>query len=295
MTRDAGHDTGIMSAPAPALKFPGRIGLGTWKMGAARAAQASEIAAVSHALATGYRLIDTAEMYGDGGAEKIIGTALQGFGVARRPELFIVSKVLPGNASRAGTIRACEASIARMGCDYLDLFLLHWRGAQPFRETLRAFQDLRQRGLVRHFGVSNFDVDDLSVWLETERALGIEPGMACNQLFYCLEARAIDFSQLAWQRKQRIQTMAYSPLGQGSLARHPTLQQIGRARGISAAQVALAWAIREPDVVAIPKSVHPARIEENLAAAQVQLSAAELTMLDRSFPPPRSRQTLPTT
>jgi len=277
------------------MKFPGRIGLGTWRMGESRSARARETAAVSHALASGYRLIDTAEMYADGGAERIIGEALRGFGLARRQELFIVSKVLPGNASRAGTIRACEASIARMGCEYLDLYLLHWRGAQPFRETLRAFQELRERGLVRHLGVSNFDLEDLAEWLEAERALGIEPGIRCNQLFYCLEARAIDFDQLPWQRQHQIQTMAYSPLGQGALADHPLLRKIAEARGVSAAQVALAWSIRDPDVVAIPKSVRPRRIEENLAATQVVLSAAELSLLDGAFPPPRSRQPLPTT
>ena len=183
-----------MTAPAPKLKFPGRIGLGTWKMGASRAERAREIAAVSHALATGYRLLDTAEMYGDGGAESIIGSALKDFGATRRQQLFIVSKVLPNHASRAGTIAACEASIARLGCDYLDLYLLHWRGSQPFRETLRGFELLRERGLIRQFGVSNFDLDDLAEWLEAEQALGLGSGIPCNQLYYCLETRAIEFA-----------------------------------------------------------------------------------------------------
>jgi len=282
-----------MPASAQPLSFPHRIGLGTWKTGASRAARAHEVAALSHALALGYRLLDTAEMYADGGAERVIGGALQEFGAARRPELFIVSKVLPQHASRAGTIRACEASIERMGCDYLDLYLLHWRGSYPFSETVRGFTALRERGLIRHFGVSNLDLDALTDWLEAERSLGVAPGARCNQLYYCLEARTIEFEQLPWQRRHGIATMAYSPLGQGALANHPLLQQMARKRGLSAAQMALAWSIREPDVIAIPKSVNPQRLDENFAAAQVQLDAAELALLDRSFPPPRSRQPLP--
>jgi diketogulonate reductase-like aldo/keto reductase len=284
-----------MPAPAEFLQFPGRIGLGTWKMGASRSERAVEVAALSHALGAGYRLLDTAEMYGDGGAERIIGSALQSLGAARRAELFIVSKVLPNHASRRGTVRACEESIARMGCDYLDLYLLHWRGSQPFRETLQGFEDLRQRELIRNFGVSNLDVTELVQWVEAERALGLEHGARCNQLYYCLETRGIEFALLPWQRKHGIATMAYSPLGQGALATHPALEQMGRERGLSAAQIALAWTIREPDVVAIPKSVHPRRIDENLAAAQVQLSAAELARIDQIFPAPRSKQPLATT
>jgi diketogulonate reductase-like aldo/keto reductase len=283
-----------MSATPQFLQFPGRIGLGTWKMGASRAARDQEVAAVSHALASGYRLIDTAEMYAEGGAERIIGTALERFGRERRGELFIVSKVLPGNASRRGTIRACDESIARLGCDYLDLYLLHWRGSHPFRETLQAFLDLRARGLIRHFGVSNLDVGDLEQWVRAEKELGIADGLRCNQVYYCLETRAIEFSLLPWQRARGIATMAYSPLGQGSLTSHPLLAEIGRERGLSAAQIALAWSIRDRDVVAIPKSVHPRRIDENFAAAQVHLSAAELARLDEAFAPPRSKQPLAT-
>jgi diketogulonate reductase-like aldo/keto reductase len=284
-----------MSQSTQFLQFPGRIGLGTWKMGASLAAREQEVAAVSHALATGYRLIDTAEMYAEGGAERIIGTALQDFGRARRAELFIVSKVLPGNASRRGTVHACEESIARLGCEYLDLYLLHWRGSHPLRETLQAFVDLHQRGLIRHFGVSNLDVSDLEQWALAEKALGVASGLRCNQLYYCLETRGIEYSLLPWQRARGIGTMAYSPLGQGSLTSHPLLVEMGRERGLSAAQIALAWSIRDRDVVAIPKSVQPRRIEENHAAAQVTLSAAELARLDEVFAPPRSKQPLATT
>ncbi len=281
-----------MHAPGEALRFPGRIGLGTWQMGQSAAQRSREVAAVEHALATGYRLIDTAEMYGDGSAERIVGGALKHFGAARRSELFIVSKVLPDNATRAGTARACEASIARMGCEYLDLYLLHWPGPHRFSETLRGFGDLLRRGLIRHCGVSNLDLGQLQGWLEAERSLGLPTHTQCNQLYYCPEARGIEFALLPWQRSQGIQTMAYSPLGSGRLVRNPALAQIGRARGVSAAQIALAWCVREPDVVAIPKSIDSQRLDENLHAAQLRLSATELQQVDRAFPPPRSQQPL---
>jgi diketogulonate reductase-like aldo/keto reductase len=272
--------------------FPGRIGLGTWEMGIAAPQRTHEIGAVSHALQIGYRLLDTAEMYADGGAERIIGSALKAFGAARRNELYIVSKVLPGNASRSGTARACEASIDRMGCDYLDLYLLHWSGPHRFTETLHGFDDLMRRGLIRRFGVSNLDVDELQRWLQAQKSLGLTAGTHCNQLYYCLEARGIEFRLLPYQRAHGIASMAYSPLGRGALARHPLLARLGRERGATAAQMALAWCLREPDVVAIPKSVDPKRIEENLAAAELQLSPAELAQIDQAFPPPTSKQPL---
>jgi diketogulonate reductase-like aldo/keto reductase len=281
-----------MTAAAEATHFPGRIGLGTWEMGVAAAQRKHEIGAVKHALDVGYRLLDTAEMYADGGAERIVGSALKAFGAARRAEVFIVSKVLPGNASRSGTARACEASIARMGCHYLDLYLLHWPGPHRYSETLRGFDDLLQRGLIRHFGVSNLDVDELQRWLQAQKSLGLTASTHCNQLYYCLEARGIEFRLLPYQRVHAIPTMAYSPLGRGALARHPLLARLGRERGVSAAQIALAWCLREPDVVAIPKSVDAARIEENLAAATLRLSAAELAQIDQAFPPPTSKRPL---
>jgi diketogulonate reductase-like aldo/keto reductase len=267
-----------MAAHGQAAQFPARIGLGTWEMGNGAAQRGRDIAAVSHALEVGYRVLDTAEMYADGGAERIIGSALKAFGAARRAQLYIVSKVLPGNASRAGTVRACEASIARMGCDYLDLYLLHWPGRHPFAETLQGFDDLQQRGLIRAFGVSNLDTDELQRWLRTQKSLGITAATHSNQLYYCVEARGIEFDLLPYQRAHDIATMAYSPLG--------------RERGLSAAQIALAWCLREPDVMAIPKSVDPKRIEQNLAAAQLRLTAEELDRIDRAFPPPNSKRPL---
>ena len=281
-----------MNSTAARLEFPGPIGLGTWKMGESASARAREVAAVTHALRAGYRLIDTAEMYGDGGAERIVGEALRAFGPARRAELFIVSKVLPQNASHAGTIRACEASIRRMGCDYLDLFLLHWRGQHPFEDTVEAFAELTRRGLIRHFGVSNFDVDDLSEWQGAETAVGVAGATRCNQVYYCLESRAIEFDLLPWQREHGMRTMAYAPLGSGDLADHRELQRIGAERGATAAQMALAWCIRTPDVVAIPKSVDPGRLDENLRAAEMRLTAAELARIDHVFRPPRTKRPL---
>lgn len=284
-----------MNSPATKPEFPGPIGLGTWKMGESASAQALETHAVRHALNAGYRLIDTAEMYGDGGAERVIGNALKTLGSARRSELFIVSKVLPQNASRAGTVRACEASIGRMGCDYLDLYLLHWRGQHPFEDTVEAFAELTQRGLIRNFGVSNFDVDDFSDWRAAEDAVGVPGSSLCNQVYYCLEARAIEFDLLPWQRERGIRTMAYAPLGSGHLAQHRDLQRIGAERGATAVQIALAWCIRTPDVVAIPKSVDPGRLDENLRAAELRLTAAEIARIDHVFRPPRSKRPLATT
>jgi diketogulonate reductase-like aldo/keto reductase len=281
-----------MTAPGNSTQFPARIGLGTWEMGVSAAQRSREIAAVTHALDVGYRLLDTAEMYADGGAERIIGAALKTFGAARRAQLYIVSKVLPGNASRSGTVRACEASIDRMGCDYLDLYLLHWPGRHPFTETLHGFDQLLRRGLIRSFGVSNLDIDELQRWLQAQNGLGLSAQAHCNQLYYCADVRGIEFQLLPFQRAHAITTMAYSPLGRGALLRHPLLLQLGRERDVSAAQIALAWCLREPDVIAIPKSVVPARIEENLAATQLQLGAAELRRIDQAFPPPSTKRPL---
>jgi diketogulonate reductase-like aldo/keto reductase len=276
-----------------AIKFPAQIGLGTWKMGSSSTHRTQEVAAVTHALEVGYRLFDTAEMYADGGAERILGSALKIFGAPRRSELTIVSKVLPENASLSGTVQACEASIRRLGCEYLDLYLLHWPGRHPFTETLKAFEQLLRRKLIRHFGVSNLDLGDLQHWLEAENSIGLKSAQVqCNQVYYSVQARGIEFSLLPWQRQHGIQTMAYSPLGQGALTDHQLLKQMGEQRGVSAAQIALAWCIREPDVVAIPKSIDPKRIEDNFEASRLRLNAAELQQIDRAFPAPRSKQSL---
>lgn len=253
-------------------------------MGESAARRDEEVAAVKFALDIGYRVFDTAELYGDGGCERIIGSALSAFGAARRSELFVISKVVAANASRADTVRSCEASIERLGCDYLDLYLLHWRGTIAFTETLRAFDELLQRRLVRHIGVSNFGVDDFEEWREAEQRVGVRAKAICNQLPYRVDARGIEYGLLSWQRARGIQMMAAEPLGRGTLPQHPFLVELGRERGVSAAQVALAWCLREPDVVVIPESVHPQRIEDNLRAADLRLSPEELNRIDQAFP-----------
>ena len=281
-----------MNAPGSVLQFPSRVGLGTWMMGESRAARSRELGAITHALQIGYRLFDTAEIYANGGAERVLGQALREFGAERRAQLFVVSKVKPAHASRHGTVAACEASLERLGCDYLDLYLLHWRGPHAFAHTLHGFADLQQRGLIRYFGVSNFDLEELAGWRDAERSLGLTAGAVCNQVYYCLQARGIEFELLGWQRAHGMQTMAYSPLGRGDLVRHPHLARLARERGASAAQLALAWSIRDADVVTIPKSSNPQRIEENWHARELILDAHELAQLDQMFPPPRSRRPL---
>jgi len=281
------------------LQFPARLGLGTWMMGESRVARARELAALARALQLGYRVFDTAEIYGQGGAERLLGEALSDFGIGgaagpAREELFIVSKVNPAHASLRGTVRACEASLERLRCRYLDLYLLHWPGPHPFGQTLQAMAELRERGLIRHFGVSNFDLQQLRTWREAEQSLGLAGATQCNQLFYCLQARGIEFDVLPWQREQGVLTMAYSPLGRGSLARHPLLERLGRARGASAAQIAIAWSMRAPDLISIPKSSDAHRLEENWAARSLGLSEAECAELDRAFPPPRASMPLAT-
>jgi diketogulonate reductase-like aldo/keto reductase len=270
--------------PNNVMSVPGRIGFGTSGLGDSAQQHDQEVAAVKCALDTGYRVIDTAEMYGQGGAERIIGSALAAFGSARRAELFIISKVYPENATRAGTVKACEASVERLGCKYLDLYLLHWRGPHAFEETLRGFDELLQRGLVRNIGVSNFDIDDMQEWRRAERRVGVRAPAKANQISFGLNRRGVENGQLAWHRTHGIQTIAFGPLAQGALTQNSALVELGKKRGVSAAQIALAWCLHEPDIIVIPKSVTPRRIEENFRAGDLQLSAEELQRLDQAFP-----------
>ncbi|WP_445289521.1 aldo/keto reductase [Variovorax atrisoli] len=269
------------------------LGLGTWRMGEDAKRRADEVKAVREAIALGYRLIDTAEMYGEGGAETVIGQAI---GEAlrandvRRDELFIVSKVYPHNASRRGTRDACERSLKRLGLDALDLYLLHWRGSHPLRETVAAMHSLVADGRIAHWGVSNFDVDDME---ELEEATGAEgPGCAANQVYLSLGERGPEFSLLPWQRERGIPLMAYSPIDQGALAEDDGLAELAARLGVTAAQLALAAVIARPGVVAIPKAVRSAHLKENLAAAELKLDAATLADLDRLHPPPRRKTPL---
>jgi diketogulonate reductase-like aldo/keto reductase len=261
------------------------LGLGTWRMGESSRKRRAEVAAVREAIQLGYRLVDTAEMYGEGGAETMLGEALHGAiaaGEVKREELFVVSKVYPHNASRRGTIAACEHSLTRLRLDTVDLYLLHWRGAHPLVETVDAFEILKQQGRIRHFGVSNFDVDDM-------RELWAVPGgdaCAANQVWYSASQRGVEFRLSPWLREHGVALMAYSPIDQAALARHAALGDVGRRLGASAASVALAWVLRQ-GALAIPKAVQSEHLRENLAAASLELDVAALQAIDAAFPPPR--------
>jgi diketogulonate reductase-like aldo/keto reductase len=263
------------------------LGLGTWRMGEARDTHRAEVTALREAVQLGYRLFDTAEMYGEGGAETRLGEALGGAiaaGEVRREELVVVSKVYPHNASRRGTLAACERSLGRLGLDCIDLYLLHWRGAHPLAETIDAFERLRSRGHIRHWGVSNFDLADM------QELLALDGGARCaaNQLWYSAGQRGAEFALLPWLAERGMAAMAYSPIDQAALARHGALAAIGAGIGASAAQVALAWVLRRPGMTAIPKAVRAAHLRENLAAAAIELDAEALRAIDAVFAPPRN-------
>jgi diketogulonate reductase-like aldo/keto reductase len=223
-------------------------------------------------------LIDTAEMYASGGAEEVVAEALAG----RRDEAFLVSKVLPANASEAGVRMACEASLRRLGTDRIDLYLLHWAGSHPLAGTVAAFEALRREGKIVHWGVSNFDVKEMEA---LER---LAPGgAACNQVLYNLQRRGIEHDLLPWCVERGILLQAYSPLDQGRIKKAPALRSVARRHGITPEQVALAWSVRLPGVQAIPKAAASRHVESNAAAARIELAAADLAELDAAFPRPR--------
>ncbi|MEP0812102.1 aldo/keto reductase [Coleofasciculus sp. FACHB-SPT9] len=254
------------------------LGMGTWQMGENARNRQSEIDALRHGLDLGLSLIDTAEMYGEGGAEEVIAEAI----ASRRAEVFLVSKVYPHNASKRGTIAACERSLQRLKTDYLDLYLLHWRGSVPLAETLEALATLQQSGKIRTYGVSNFDVEDM------EEAIGLKDGkgIATNQVLYNLMRRGIEWNLLPWCRQQGIPIMAYSPIEQGRLLNHQTLKAIAQERGVTAAQVAIAWLLHQDNVIVIPKSSRIDHVEQNYAALNLKLNADELASLNAAFPAP---------
>jgi diketogulonate reductase-like aldo/keto reductase len=266
------------------------LGLGTWRFGEEPAHRAAEVDALRQALEMGWRLIDTAEMYGEGGAETVTGEALAGAlraGV-RRSELFVVSKVLPENARARALQAACEASLRRLQIEQIDLYLLHWRGAVPLAETVRGFEQLQRRGLIRMWGVSNFDLDDM-------RELGNVPGgraCASNQVYYSLSQRGVEHDLLPWQRVQQMPLMAYSPFDQGELVDHPRLRPVAERHRATPAQVALAWLLHQPGVMAIPKAGNALHLRHNWAAQQLRLTPDDLAELDLHFAPPRSKQLL---
>jgi diketogulonate reductase-like aldo/keto reductase len=244
----------------------------------------AEIESLRMGLDLGCTLIDTAEMYADGRAEILVGEAIEG----RREEVVLVTKVLPSHASRRGTIAACEASLARLGTDRIDLYLLHWRGSVPLEDTVDAFTRLGDAGKIRYWGVSNFDVDDMI------ELAGLAAGddVATDQVLYNLERRGIEFDLMPWCLARRIPVMAYSPMGQGRFLGHPALRTVAARRGVTPAQVALAWVLRSDEVIAIPKAGSAAHVRENRVAADLHLTEDDLTLLDRVFAPPRAKQQL---
>lgn len=268
------------------------LGLGTWNMGESAAQRNAEIAAVRAAIDMGYRLIDTAEMYGEGGAEEVAGQAVAEAlraGDVKREELFIVSKVYPHNASRKGTPAACARSLQRLGLDHIDLYLLHWRGEHPLAHTCEAMRALVDDGRIRHWGVSNFDTDDMQ---ELAAVCGDVIDCAANQVYFSVAERGPEFSLLPWQRERGIPLMAYSPIDQGALATDAGLAKLAQRLSATPAQLALAWLLSRPGVVAIPKAVSESHQRENLAAAKLELSPDVLAEIDRLHPPPRRKKPL---
>lgn len=260
------------------------LGLGTWHMGEHGRDAAAEVAALQLGLDLGLSLIDTAEMYGDGGAEEVVARAVNG----RRDSVYVVSKVYPHNASRTGTIAACERSLKRLATDRIDLYLLHWRGQYPLAETVAAFERLKRDGKIRAWGVSNFDAADMA------ELAAVANGTAClsNQVLYNLGARGIEFDLLPECARRNVMVMAYSPLGQGPLLTHPVLDAVARKHDCTPAAVALAVLLRHPHVVAIPKAARPEHVRANIRALDIVLDADDLAALDAAFPSPRRKTPL---
>ena len=254
------------------------LGQGTWYMGEDRSARKTEVAALQLGLDLGLTLIDTAEMYAEGGAEEVVGEALAG----RREQAFLVSKVYPHNASKYGVAAACERSLKRLKTDRIDLYLLHWRGQHPLAETVAGFEALQRVGKIRHWGVSNLDLDDM------RELVAVPGGGACaaNQLLYNLSRRGIEWDLLPWQRERGMPVMAYSPIEQARLLRQPGLEDFAQRHGMTPAQAALAWLLGQEGVIAIPKSASAAHVRDNAAARELQLDASQRAELDRLFASP---------
>ena len=278
-----------MHDPIPTVTLPSgleipALGLGTWQMGENKARARDEIDSLRLGLDLGMTLIDTAEMYGEGGAERIVGQALED----RRDEVFLVSKVYPWNASRTGTIAACEASLKRLGTDRLDLYLLHWRGEHPLADTIAAFEELKAAGKIGAWGVSNFDTADM------EELFALPGGSNCavNQVLYNLSRRGIEHDLLPWCQARGVPVMAYSPIEQGRLLHHPELIRLAKVYQATPAQVALAFLIERDGVVAIPKSASLRRVRENRDAVDLDISDEDWAALDTAFPPPAEKTPL---
>ncbi|MEE3661496.1 aldo/keto reductase [Brenneria sp. g21c3] len=265
------------------------IGQGTWFMGENPQTKAQEVKALQAGIDQGLILIDTAEMYADGGAERVVGEAIRG----RRDEVYLVSKVYPHNASGENAVKACEQSLERLQTDYIDLYLLHWRGGIPLMDTIAAMQGLQRTGKIGRWGVSNLDTDDMqTLW-------SLEGGRECmtDQVLYHLASRGIEFDLLPWCRQHHVPVMAYCPIAQAGRLRHglfthPVINSIARQHGVTPAQVLLAWVIRQPEVIAIPKAGSEQHVKENAQALDIELNADELLLLDQAFPAPKHKQPL---
>jgi len=260
------------------------LGQGTWNMGENPTEAKREIASLRTGLDLGMTLIDTAEMYAEGGAEKIVGEAIQG----RRDEVFLVSKVYPWNASRKGTIEACERSLSRLGTDRIDLYLLHWRGDHRLADTVEAFEALKTSGKIGAWGVSNFDMDEM------EELLTVPAGrnVAANQVLYNLSRRGVEYEMLPWCQERQIPLMAYSPIEQGRILHHPELIRIAKAYQATPAQVALAFLLERDGVIVIPKTSSAARAAENRDAVSLDITDEDWAVLDAAFPPPARKRPL---
>ena len=274
--------TGIRTVALPSRATMPVLGQGTWHMGEQSSLREREVAALRLGIDLGMTLIDTAEMYGEGGAEEVVGEAIAG----RRDEVFIVSKVYPHNASMKGAIAACDRSLDRMRIERIDLYLLHWRGSIKLSETVRAFEQLRDAGKIGDWGVSNFDADDL----DELGAIDSSAHCAANQVLYNLAHRGIEWDTLPLCREQRMPLMAYCPVDQGGrMLRSAALRAVAARQRVTTAQIALAWLVRQDGVVAIPKAVSEGHVRENRAALGIELSAADLAELDAAFPPPQRK------
>jgi diketogulonate reductase-like aldo/keto reductase len=263
------------------------LGQGTWRMGENKSAHKEEIAALRLGIELGMTLIDTAEMYGEGGAEKIVADAIED----QRDRVFVVTKVYPHNASRTELPKACERSLKRLRIDAIDLYLLHWRqGSTRLAETVEAFEKLRTTGKIKRWGVSNFDVDDM------KEVFDIENGFACaaNQVLYNLENREIESGLLQWSQEHEIPIMAYSPVDHGrGLLENPTLTRIAERHDATPSQIALAWVLRQSRVIAIPKASKEKHVRDNVQSIEIKLTNEDLAKFDQEFPPPKSRKPLP--
>jgi len=261
-----------------------QLGIGTWMMGERPSARKEETESVRLGIELGMKLVDTAEMYGDGACETFLGEALAGL----RDKVFLVSKVYPHNASRAGTVAACERSLKRLKTDHLDLYLLHWRGGEPLAETIIGMEHLKTQGKIRHWGVSNFDTEDMNELYFTPGG----EGCAVNQVLYNLTRRGPEYDLIPWLQEHEMPLMAYSPIEQGRIKTTGVLSEIAKKHGAKPFQIALAWALRFPTNIVIPKASRPEHMRENAGARDIKLDADDLAALDAAFPPPTRKRSL---